>query len=88
MYKLNHSSNLISEPILCVRQINHNNNTFSQYQTVYNSISIISYLSYKIQLNPKLYRLLNNTLVNIKPDTTLSVFPGLYLTIKIYLRPL
>ena len=26
MYNLNYSSDLISEPILCVLQINHNNN--------------------------------------------------------------
>ena len=28
MYKLNYSSNLISEPNLCVRQINHNNRLY------------------------------------------------------------
>ena len=51
----------------------------SQYQSRYNSVCILRYLSYKIKLNQeiKVYR---HNIVNINPDMTQSVFSGIYLT--------
>ena len=51
----------------------------SQYQSGYNSVCILRYLSYKIHLNQAL-KVHWNAIVYINPDTTQSVFLGIRLT--------
>ena len=63
------------------RQVHHANH--SQYQSGYNSVCILRYLSYKIQLNQEL-KVHTNTIININQDTTQSYWLQLNIILNKY----